>query len=129
MIFLHQNVATVWDFLPLFSLWHKRMPISQAISINYFKILLYDYTLALLVICHIVFVLIPHPWNSHQQPIYCNVWHMPSVRVTLVDTEFMPLSYTKSFIKIAYILYYSLKFVSHPFWGQTVHRNTTFCED
>ena len=36
------------------------MPISQAISINYFKILLYDDTPALLVICHIVFSLFHH---------------------------------------------------------------------
>ena len=93
------------------------MPISQAISINYFKILLYDYTLALLVICHIAFVLIPQPWNSHQQPVFCNVWHISSFRVTLFDTEFMSLSYTKTCIKIAYILYYSQKFVPHPFLG------------
>ena len=26
-------------------------------------------------------------------------------------------------------LYYSQKFVPHPFWGQTFHRNTIFCED
>ena len=91
------------------------MPISQAISINHFKILLYDDTLALLVICHIVFVIIPQPWNSHQQPVFCNVWHMSSFRVTLFDTEFMSLSYTKSCIKIAYILCYSQKFVPHPF--------------
>ena len=93
------------------------MPISQAISIKYFKILLYDDTLALLVICHIVFVLISQPWNSHQQPVFCNVWHMSSFRVTLFDTEFMLLSYTKSCIKIAYILYYSQKFDPHPFLG------------
>ena len=30
--FLHQNVATVWNFKPVFSLWHKRMPIKHAIS-------------------------------------------------------------------------------------------------
>ena len=105
------------------------MPISQAISINYFKIILYDDTLALLVVCHIVFVLIPQPWNSHQQPVFCNVWHMSSFSVALFDTEFMSLSYTKSCIKIAYIPYYSQKFVPGPFWGQTFHRNTTFCED
>ena len=36
------------------------MPISQAISINYSKILLYDDTLALLVIYHIVLSLFPN---------------------------------------------------------------------
>ena len=92
------------------------MPISQAISIIYFKILIYDDTLALLVICHIVFVLIRQPWNSHQQPVFCNVSHMSSFRVTLFNTEFMSLSYTKSCIKIAYILYYSPKCVPHPFF-------------
>ena len=107
----------MWDFNLFFSLWHNRMTISQAISINCFKFLLYDDTLALLVICHIVFVVIPQPWNSHQQPVFCNVWHMSSFRVTLFDTEFMSLSYTKSCIKIAYILYYSQKCVPHPFLG------------
>ena len=94
------------------------MPITQAISFNYFKILLHDDTLALPVIFHIVFVLILQPWNPHQQPVFCNVWHMSSFRVTLFDTEFMLLSYTKSCIKIAYILYYSQKFVPYPFGGK-----------
>ena len=92
------------------------MPTSQAISINYFKNLLYD-TLALLVIYHIVSVLIPQPWNSHQQPVFCNVRNMSSFSATLYDTEFMSLSYTKSCIKIAYSLYYSQKFVPQPFLG------------
>ena len=68
-------------------------------------------------ICHIVFVLIPQPWNSHQQPVFSYVWHMSSLRVSLFMIEFMSLSYTKSCIKIAYILYYSQKFVPHPFLG------------
>ena len=36
-----------------------------------------------------------------------------------LETEFMSLSYNESCIKIAYILYYSQKFVSHPFFGAT----------
>ena len=52
---------------------------------------------------------------------------MSPFTVTLFETEFMSLSYTKSCIKIAYILYYSQKFVPHPFLGiKTFHRNTTF---
>ena len=93
------------------------MPIKQDISICYFKILLYDDTLALLMRYHIVFVLIPQPWSSHQQHVFCNVWHMPSFRVTIFDTEFMALSYPKSYIKIAYILYYYQKSVPYPFLG------------
>ena len=42
---------------------------------------------------------------------------MFSFRVTLFDTEFMSLSYTKSCIKIAYNLYYSQKSVPNPFLG------------
>ena len=70
------------------------VPIKHAISIYYFKILLCDDTLALLVMCHIVFVLIPHLWNSHQQPVFCNVWHVSSFIVTIFDTEFISLSHT-----------------------------------
>ena len=119
----------MWKFQPVFSLWQQRIPIKQAISIYYFKILLYENTLALLMRYHIVFVLIPQPLNWHQQHVFCNVWHMSSFRVTIFDTEFMALSYSELCIKIAYILYYSQKFVPHPFWGQTFHRKTIFCEN
>ena len=70
-------------------------------------------------IYHIVFVLIPQPWNSHQQHVFCYVWHMPSFMLTIFDTEFMALSYPQSCIKIAY---YSSLFSevcsSSLFWGK-----------
>ena len=66
-------------------------------------------------ICHIVFILIPQLWNSHQQPVFCNVWHISTFGVTLFDTEFMSLSYPSSCIKIFCFLYYTLKFVPIPF--------------
>ena len=79
--------------------------------------------------CHIIFVLIPQPWYSHQQPVFCNVWHMSYFRITIFETEFMSLSYPWSCIKKTYILYYSQKFVPHLFLGQTFYRNATFCEN
>ena len=51
------------------------MQIQNVISIFFFENLPYDDTLALLVLCNIVFILIPYRWNSHQQPVFCNVWH------------------------------------------------------
>ena len=42
---------------------------------------------------------------------------MSSFRVRLFDIEFMSLSYTKAHIEIAFILYYSQKFIPHPFLG------------
>ena len=80
-----------------------------------------------------VFVPIPQPSNWHQQPVFCNMWHKYSFRITIFDTKFMTLSYHKSCIKhvkIAYILYYIPKSLfSVPFIGQTFHSNTTFCEN
>ena len=98
------------------------MQIKHVISICYFEILPYDDTLAHLVICHIVFILIPQSWNSHQQTVFCNVWHMSSFMVTIFDTEFMSRHITCN-------LYYNLKFVPIHFFGQLFHRNMTFNEN
>ena len=67
------------------------MPISQAISINYFKILLYDDTLALLVMSH-CFLSLFHNLEIHISNMYTVMYDtMSSFRVTLFDTEFMSL--------------------------------------
>ena len=60
----------VWIFNLFFSLSHKIIRIKHVISIYYFEMLQYDDTLALLVRCHIVFIQIPHSWNSHQHPVF-----------------------------------------------------------
>ena len=42
-------------------------------------------------------------------------------------TEDIPLSDLYFYIQILHIMYYTYKFVLHPFKGQTFQRNTTFC--
>ena len=78
---------------------------------------MYNDTLRLLVICYTVFIMIPQPLYSHQQPVLFNASWKSSVNERVFAIDYMPPLDLKSYIQMSYnlFMYYTPKFVPPPF--------------